>query len=62
MTKRFKELLDKLIKNNNGEREESKIRAEIISLQFEDDYFMNREKRRVRETNDEVGTSYDKRA
>ena len=47
MKARLKGLLKKLKRNEIGELEESKIRAEIISLQFDDDYFMNREKRRV---------------
>ena len=50
MKEKIRELLELIAKKKRlSELEESKVRAEIISLEFEDDYFMNREKRRVRE-------------
>ena len=50
MKEKIKELLSLIAKKKKlSELEESNIRQQIISLEFEDDYFMNREKRRVRE-------------
>ena len=50
MKEKIRELLSLIAKKKKlSELEESRVRAEIISLEFEDDYFMNREKRRVRE-------------
>ena len=50
MKEKIRELLELIAKKKKlSELEESRVRAGIISLEFEDDYFMNREKRRVRE-------------
>ena len=50
MKEKIKELLSLIAKKKKlSELEESNIRQQIISLELEDDYFMNREKRRVRE-------------
>ena len=50
MKEKIKELLSLIAKKKKlSELEESNIRQQIISLELEDDYFMNREKRRVKE-------------
>tara|TARA_B100001778_G_scaffold334840_1_gene348241 strand:- start:4242 stop:4403 length:162 start_codon:yes stop_codon:yes gene_type:complete len=51
MKKKIQELLAKLTKLKTTQLEESLIRQEILLQEFDDDYFINREKRRVANDN-----------
>ena len=51
MKKKIQELLAKLTKLKTTQLEESLIRQEILLRGFDDDYFINRGKRRVANDN-----------
>ena len=47
MKKKARELLEKLMKLKHTQVEESLMREQILLEEFRDDYFFNRENRRV---------------
>ena len=47
MKKKARELLEKLMKLKHPQLEESLMREQILLEEFRDDYFFNRENRRV---------------